>query len=78
MQLIFGDRFDLDKLQIYAKGKSILEFRSVRKDIQKIQQIKTEQKSTKKKKVKRAISCKQAITCKKKTKDFSPGGATHI
>ena len=29
MQLIFGVRWDLDKLQIWAKGKSILEFHSV-------------------------------------------------
>ena len=29
MQLIFGVRWDLDKLQICAKGKSILEFHSV-------------------------------------------------
>ena len=48
MQLIFGDHWDLDKLQTCAKGKSILEFRSVSKEIQKIQKIKTEQKSTKK------------------------------
>ena len=44
MQLIFGDPWDLDKLQICAKGKSILEFRSVWKEIQKMQKIKTEQK----------------------------------
>ena len=31
MQLIFGVRWDLDKLQICAKGKSILEFHSVLK-----------------------------------------------
>ena len=48
MQLIFGDPWDLDKLQACAKGKSILEFRSVWKEIQKIQTIKAEQKSTKK------------------------------
>ena len=47
MQLIFGDRCDLDKLQTCAKGKSILEFRSVWKEIQKLQKIKTKQKSTK-------------------------------
>ena len=41
MQLIFGVRWDLDKLQICAKGKSILEFHSVWKEIQKIQKIKT-------------------------------------
>ena len=35
-------------LQTCAKGKSILEFCSVSKEIQKIQKIKTEQKSTKK------------------------------
>ena len=29
MQLIFGVRWDLDKLQMYAKEKSILEFHSV-------------------------------------------------
>ena len=48
MQLIFGDPWDLDKLQTCAKGKFFLEFRSVWKEIQKIQKIKTEQKSTKK------------------------------
>ena len=41
MQLIFGDRWDLDKLQICAKGKSILEFHSVWKKIQNIQKSKT-------------------------------------
>ena len=41
MQFNFGDRWDLDKLQICAKGKSILEFHSVWKEIQKIQKIKT-------------------------------------
>ena len=35
MQLIFGDLWDLDKLHTCAKGKSILEFRSVWKEIQK-------------------------------------------
>ena len=35
MQHIFGVRWDLDKLQICAKGKSILEFHSVWKKIQK-------------------------------------------
>ena len=50
MQLIFGDRWDLDKLQICAKGKSILKFHSMWREIQK---IKTEQKSTKKKKKKK-------------------------
>ena len=53
MQLIFGDRWDLDKLQMWAKGKSILEFHSVWKEIQKIQEIKTEQKVPKKKKKKK-------------------------
>ena len=48
MQLIFGDLWDLDKLQTCAKGKSILEFRSVSKEIRKMQKIATEQKSTKK------------------------------
>ena len=48
MQLIFSDRWDFDKLQTFAKGKSILEFRPVWKQIQNIQNIKTEQKSTKK------------------------------
>ena len=33
MQLIFGFRWDLDKLQICDKGKSILEFYSVWKKI---------------------------------------------
>ena len=47
MHLIFGDLWDLDNLQIFAKGKSILEFRSLWKEIQKMQKIKTEQKSTK-------------------------------
>ena len=41
MHLIFGVRWDLDKLQIYVKGKSILEFHSVWKKIQRIQEIKT-------------------------------------
>ena len=36
MQLIFGVCWDLDKLQTCAKGKSILEFHSVWKEIQKI------------------------------------------
>ena len=36
MQLIFSVRWDLDKLQICAEGKSILEFHSVWKKIQKI------------------------------------------
>ena len=35
MQLNFSDLWDLDKLQICAKVKSILEFRSVWKEIQK-------------------------------------------
>ena len=49
MQLIFGDLWDLDKLQACVKGKSIFEFRSVSKEIQKMQKkIATEQKSTKK------------------------------
>ena len=46
MQLIFGDLWDLDKLQTCTKGKIILEFRSVTKEIQKMQKIATEQKST--------------------------------
>ena len=33
MQLIFSDLWDLDKLQTCAKGKSILEFRFVSKEI---------------------------------------------
>ena len=37
MQLIFGVRSEHDKLQICAKGKSILEFHSVWKEIQNIQ-----------------------------------------
>ena len=37
IQLIFGDRWDLDKLQTCAKGKLILEIHSVWKEIQKIQ-----------------------------------------
>ena len=49
MQLIFGVRCDLYKLQICAKGKFILEFNSVLKKIQKkSKNIKTWQKSTKK------------------------------
>ena len=49
MQLIFGDGWDLDKLQTCAKGKSIFEipFR-VKGNPKNIQKIKTEQKSTKK------------------------------
>ena len=40
MQLIFGVSWDLDKLQICVKGKSILEFHSVlKKEIQKIKKI---------------------------------------
>ena len=35
MQLIFGVRWDLNKLQICAKGKFILEFHFVWKKIQK-------------------------------------------
>ena len=46
MQLIFGDLWDLDKLQTSAKGKSIFEFRFVSKEIHKMQKIATEQKST--------------------------------
>ena len=45
MQLLcssyFGVRWDFDKHQICAKGKSILEFHSVSKEIQKMQKIKT-------------------------------------
>ena len=51
MQLIFGDLWDLDKLQTCAEGTSILEFRSVSKEIPKNQQKKkkeTEPKSAKK------------------------------
>ena len=36
MQLIFGVRWDFDKFQTGAKGKSILEFHSVWKEIKKI------------------------------------------
>ena len=39
MQLIFGDLWDLDKLQTCAKGKSILEFRSFSMGIRKIQKL---------------------------------------
>ena len=39
MQVIFGDLWDLDKLQTCVKGKSILEFRSVSKEIHKMQKI---------------------------------------
>ena len=51
MQLMFGVRWDLDKLQICAKGKSILEFYSVWKgNLKNLKnpKIKTKQKSTKK------------------------------
>ena len=57
MQLIFGVRWDLDKLQICAKGKSILEFHSVwkgnpknpkKKKKKKKKTIKTKQKNTQK------------------------------
>ena len=48
MQLMFGNLSDVDKLQICVKGKSILEFCFVSKGIQKVQNIETEQKSTKK------------------------------
>ena len=48
MQLIFSDLWDLDKLQIFVEGKSILEFCSMSKGIRKMQKIATEQKSTKK------------------------------
>ena len=44
MQLIFGDLWDLDKFQTCAKGKSILEFHSMSKEIQKMQKSATEQK----------------------------------
>ena len=44
MQLIFGDRWDLDKLQTCAKGKSILEFRFVWKEIQKNAKLKQSKK----------------------------------
>ena len=48
MQLIFGDLSDLDKVQYFAKGKFVLEYRSVSKEIQKMQKIATQEKSTKK------------------------------
>ena len=48
LQLIFGDRWDLDRLQTCAKGKSVLEFLSVWKEIQNLQKNKIEHKSTKK------------------------------
>ena len=48
MQLMVGDLWDLDKLEICAKGKSIWELRSVSMGIRKMQKIATEQKSTKK------------------------------
>ena len=44
MQLIFGDLWDLDKLQICAKAKSILEFRSVSKAIQKCKKLQQSKK----------------------------------
>ena len=47
MQLIFGDLWDLDKLQICAKGKSILECPSMSKEIQKMQKNCNRAKSTK-------------------------------
>ena len=48
MQLIFGDLWDFDKFQTCAKGKSILEFRSVSKEIKKMHIIATQQNSSKK------------------------------
>ena len=48
MQLIFGVRWDLDKLQICAKGKSILEFHSVGKGNQKKNPKNQNKASTKK------------------------------
>ena len=47
MQLMIGDLWDLNKLQIYAKGKSILVFLSVSIGIRKMQKTATEKKSTK-------------------------------
>ena len=47
MQLIFGDLWDFDELQICAKEKSVLEFRSVSKGIRNMQKIATEPKGTK-------------------------------
>ena len=47
MQLIFDVRWDLDKLQICAKGKSILEFHSVWKGNQKNQKKKNKNKKLK-------------------------------
>ena len=49
MQLIFGDLWDLDKLQTCAKGQSILEFPSVSKEIQKMQKIANRAKKVPKK-----------------------------
>ena len=40
MQLIFSNLWDLDKLQTCAKGKSVFEFRSVWKEIRKMQKKK--------------------------------------
>ena len=40
MQLIFGDLWDLDKLHICAKGKSITEFCFVSMGIRKMQKTK--------------------------------------
>ena len=48
MQLIFGDRWDLDKLQTCTKGKSILEFPSVWKEAKKSKKLKQSKKRTKK------------------------------
>ena len=47
--LIFGDLSDLDKVQYCAKGKFVLDYRSVSKEIQKMQKIATPQNSSKKK-----------------------------
>ena len=44
MQLIFRNRWDPDKLYICARGKSILEFRSVWKEIQKSKKLKHSKK----------------------------------
>ena len=40
------DNYDLDQLQICAKGKSISEFRSVSKGIRNMQKIATEPKKS--------------------------------
>ena len=55
MQVIFSDLQDLDKLQISAKGNSTSEFRSVSQGIRNMEKFATEQKGTKKWKVRATL-----------------------